>query len=349
MGGNYRHPDLPHLPQAERMSTETYLRVVSKVRSTLVISGVRKVNVPLAIREKADHGDVDVVIQASEIGVAKEAISRLTWIDPSTGASYLKALQHPESQDSFICQVEGVIVQVDLVKVPDEVYDFAVNYYSWNDAGNLIGRIARRRGMKFGWDGLQYVHRRGSRKLAKIQVIGDFKQALTYLGFDASKWDDGFDTYEDLFEWVRTSDHFEPSAYPLEHHNHRVRARDRKRKTYNMFLQWLNFTGEYVPAETEKHVEQMRKDFPEVDLLIKETEKLDDLRVKCKVLFGGSAVMEYFSDAGISIGGKQLGNLMIHVRQLLSTDEKTLTYDQETIHAAFDFAYRLYLEDLKNE
>lgn len=346
MGGNHKHSEAPNLPAADRIPAEDYHTIVENLLCVCAMkhSIDTKIGVPYSVGEKQDFGDIDILCSSYAVPKMREILAEYAWVDPTTGESYLNQLTHPESQDSYICTLKAGLrtynVQVDIISTPVESFDFAFGYFSYNDLGNLIGRIAHRRGMKFGHDGLWYIHRRGDRLLKDILITLDFREALEYLGFDADHYfSRGFETYDKMFNWVKTSKYFDPVAYPLEHRNHRARTRDRKRKTYNMFLEWLNFEGVYVKSDKEARIAQLRKDYPHVDAAIKEAEALDDLRIAYKEKINGIYVGEI-----TKLEGKKLGELMNYVRCVLPMNAKTIKLSESTILQGVQFASHLWEE-----
>ena len=69
-------------------------------------------------------------------------------------------------------------LQVDLIKVNLEEYDFAMKYFSYNDLGNLIGRVAHKLGLKFGRKGLLYVYRKNDKILGEVTITNDLIKLL---------------------------------------------------------------------------------------------------------------------------------------------------------------------------
>lgn len=127
--------------------------------------------------------------------------------------------------------------QVDLIFIDEEDLEFAKNYFAFNDLGNLIGRIAHAMGFKFGHEGLWYVVRKGTHVLENIKVSSNFGASLTFLGFDAERYLEGFETAEDIYRYVADSAFFNPDIFLLHNRNHAARTRDSKRKTYTGFLE----------------------------------------------------------------------------------------------------------------
>jgi hypothetical protein len=61
--------------------------------------------------------------------------------------------------DSTLPFQDGNVFQVDLISNPAESFEFASRYFSYNDAGNLVGRLAHARYTSLRHDGLYFYHR----------------------------------------------------------------------------------------------------------------------------------------------------------------------------------------------
>lgn len=225
MGGNAIHG-------ARRVGADEYRVLMRRVSAILgqVLPGVRHETIP-AYREKLTFGDMDVLVERESL--------------PSDWRHRVaEALRSQETvPNGPVCSFEFNRFQVDLITSPKAKFDFALGYFSWNDLGNLVGRIAHKFGFKFGHEGLFYPVRDGDHLVADVLVTDEFSGALSLLGFDASRWEQGFDTLEDVFAYVASSDCFDPAQFPLEHRSHRARVRDAKRPTYTKFLAWVDEHG----------------------------------------------------------------------------------------------------------
>ena len=130
--------------------------------------------------------------------------------------------------------------QIDLILTPTEYYDFAVDYYAWNDCGNLIGKLARRLGFKFGHKGLHHdLMDTPTKRIDRILVSRDFPLVLDFVGLDYARHNAGFDEIEDMYEYITTSPFFTPDMYQFENVSNQSRVRDRKRPTYIGFLEYI--------------------------------------------------------------------------------------------------------------
>jgi hypothetical protein len=303
MGGNA-------FSDANRISKEVYQRLVTLAES------INTVRVPHSVLEKEDYGDIDLISYDKTVVDKLRSVFTIISEIKNTGGY------------NFLIEFENNRYQMDLSFHDISYFDFAFNYFSWNDLGNLIGRIAHRQGLKFGHDGLWYIHRNGSEVLGEILIEDSFLKAIRYLGFDISRYLEGFNSFEDMFYYVTESENFDPNAFPLEFRNHKARTRDAKRKTYNAFLKFLNYTGSYVESDKDawlvKHCESYPKLKAEIDRLDVEKEK----RVICKSKLNGKIVKEMFP----FLDGKELGVVMGKLNSVFTT-EYLLRSDVETVKA----------------
>lgn len=139
--------------------------------------------------------------------------------------------------------------QIDIIHHKPEIARFAQYYYSFQDLGNLLGRIFHKMGMKLGHDGLWLVVRSKyseNQILDNILLSRDWDRVLDILGLDQEKYQNGFHDLVDIFEYVISSKWFDPDIYLLHNRNHTSRVRDRKRTTYRGFLKYIeNRSGNY--------------------------------------------------------------------------------------------------------
>jgi hypothetical protein len=150
----------------------------------------------------------------------------------------MKTTNDPEDPDVF---------QIDVIRVPEDSYNFSFNYFSYNDLGNFIGRIAHKFGLKFGHRGLFYpLHWKDSDGsdvfLGDILLTNNFFAALSALGFNSKqrrKFEDGFDTMEDVYQFVYDNPFVYNDMFDLREVSHVARIRDRKRKSYSGLLEWM--------------------------------------------------------------------------------------------------------------
>jgi len=212
-----------------RLSREEYLRVQDEVVGILNSAGLScRVTAIPAYNTKESFGDLDVLTSD------KVSIEDITKVFNPTEI----VVNGPCTSFDF----QGF--QVDLIYTPLEHFDFSLAYYSWNDLGNLVGRIFKKLGFKYGHKGLYYLLRVGKdhRVFREILVSRDLEKVLTFADLDYNKFQEGFNTLEDMFKWVSASKFFHKDIYLLHNRNHTSRARYTKRKTGSDFLEWCRTT-----------------------------------------------------------------------------------------------------------
>jgi len=129
--------------------------------------------------------------------------------------------------------------QIDLIKTNPAIFDFANNYYSFNDLGNLMGRVAHSMGLSYGHQGLYYKIRKDNYKTKNILICTDSRSVFELLDYDYDVFLNGFDSLTDIFEYVKSSKYFTSGVFAFENRNHRARVRDKKRSTYTAFLEYI--------------------------------------------------------------------------------------------------------------
>jgi hypothetical protein len=182
----------------------------------------------LAYRDKPTFGDMDVLFQSDEITFDLR--------------QYLTDTFHPAEmvKNGNCLSFEYKELQVDLLLTPKHIFETSFNYFAWNDLGNLLGRISHMMGMKLGHDGFWYMFRIDTYAFDDVEAAMDWRVVLPALGYDYDRWSKGFDTMEDMFQFVVSSQFFNKDIFLLHNRNNASRTRDSKRKTYQEFLKWVD-------------------------------------------------------------------------------------------------------------
>lgn len=201
----------------------------------------REIEVVKSYRNKPSHGDLDVIVSSEHLPA--------NWVELVTAAFNSKEVVRNGDVTSF----EYDEFQVDVIMTNPETFKEACHYFAYNDLGNLMGKLTRALGVKYGHDGLWYTYVDGTESIGSIKLAYDPVVVFDLLGLDYTRWLDGFDDLEDIFEYVATSKYFTPKVYQLAELNHAGRTRDKKRDTYNKFLAWCEgWTGPVYEFETDK-------------------------------------------------------------------------------------------------
>lgn len=229
--------------------------------------------------EKPDFGDLDFVID-SRFNEKVSKVELLAELERAFGAPI------PSHNGGNVFSVgiplEAGCLQVDLISTPSDIFQASLDYFSWNDLGNLIGRIAHKFGFKYGHDGLSIVLRDGTHMFAEISVSTSTEEILTFLGYDYSRWAMGFSNREEIYRFTASSELFNKSIFLLENRNHISRTREKKRPVYMEFLEWMNnppFALNSFQFEENKanNLTRLFESFPHIkDIYARKWKELDD-------------------------------------------------------------------------
>lgn len=295
MGGNA----LKHIG-VDRKSSDDYWNIVNKVITKFQPFCERIAVIP-SYRNKQDFGDADILIipnkDVPHLGMAIESVF------------VPRCIQHNGSCYSF--DVDNF--QVDLITTDAITFDTTLNYYSYNDLGCLIGRIAHKLGLKYGHDGLTVPVRKLDSHLGEVVLVTkDTSKALSFLGYDRDRFFEGFDTLEDIFDYAISTKYFNADIFSFDNMNHANRTRNRKRKVYNQFLDYLNNKSGLSNYEFNKdkssYIPMIKEYFPEANL-DEEFARVDKKVERSKILsekFNGDIVT---SLTGLT--GKDLGDFIM--------------------------------------
>lgn len=195
----------------------------------------RKMAAIPAYRSKASFGDLDILFEQTDLSLDL--------------AQYLQQRFQPKElvRNSHVLSFEFREFQIDLIGSTSTDFDISLHYFSWNDLGNIVGRLYHKMGFKYGHDGLHFLFKADNYQFGELCLSKDIEQILAFANLSPERFLAGFDTLEEIFRYASSSSFFNKDIYLLENRNHASRIRDRKRPTYNALLTWLETQGD-LPA-----------------------------------------------------------------------------------------------------
>ena len=207
-----------------RYQKEEFEQITPEIKEKL-LKVFPKVDMPKYFKSKPSFGDADFVCMATDKNIDFEKF----FIDEFQSKEIFK--------NGHVYSIEYKELQVDVIITPQKAYETSLTYFAWNDLGNLIGKIAHRFGLKWGFDGLKYTYNSGGKELGVLYVSKDYEQVLSFLGFDVDRYNLGFDNLDEIFDFVISSKYFNPWLFDFEIMNRTNRERDMKRSTYASFVE----------------------------------------------------------------------------------------------------------------
>ena len=316
--------------QSLRLEKTQYFKYCEQVTNILNSFGIiDNLHVVQALRDKTDFGDMDIVLSVKP---NQDLITSLRCL--LDGAGYTT------STNGNVLSFLFNSFQIDLICVPQAQYDYACKYFSFNDLGNVAGLMLKQYGFKHGWQGLYYPQRsdveestsNGAEHVVKEHLLSlNYYKTLEIAQLDIDKFKDGFNTMEEMFQWIVQSPLFNPHIFKFENLNHTNKVRDRKRKTYNAFLIWLEKNGwfdkdiPYKKLNKKEKREYVLQYFPFIQKDIEEVDEQIRIHKICKSKFNGELVMQL-----TNLSGKELGSLM-KILKPLTTDNIIYSMNQQEI------------------
>lgn len=306
--------------KTRRYNVVEYFFIREDVQDLLASKGLQSL-VPKSYRGKPSFGDLDVLL-LNDIDTLKYYNVR----------DLIVELFNPTEiyQNSHIYSFDYKEFQIDIILVNPENWYTSNVYFSYNDLGNFMGRIAYQMGFRYGDYGLKLVYRHedGGRKFERIISRNPIK-IFEFLGFEWNKYEKGFNTVEDIFDFVIESKYFNTDIFQYEQLDHQNRTRNKKRKNYAAFLEYIiGLEKHYTYASKDEYVELAEKFFS-IDLRsqINNWKNIVDEQKRASAKFNGNIVMEHFP-----LQGKQLGECMERFRNyvdsLSESVDKEIHYHQ---------------------
>jgi len=226
--------------------------------------------------------------------------------------------------------------QIDMIITNKEFYEFSSVYYSYNDLGNLMGRIAHKLGTKYGHEGLTYTYRdENNNILGNVLLTQSPRQAFDILGYSYDRFLKGFLNLEEIFEYVASSKYFNPDIFILDNRNNAARTRDRKRPTYTAFLEFCENTNFDTVFKYNKdksvYMNWIQDEFPHFMPAIEVIQEKENTRKLFKEKFNGEIV-----NSLTGLQGKELGAFMCSFRKQYQDDEIIESPQDELNNAIVD-------------
>lgn len=204
--------------------------VVEQLRSLPSFQDRNMAVIP-AYGNKESFGDMDLL-------VASDNLDHRIWDE-------IRSIFHPQDfvRNGPVTSFDVEQFQIDLILTPQRFFDSHLAYYSFNDLGNLMGRVAYGAGFRYGGVGLEYRvydSRYENTHIGTVQLTSDPLEAMAFLGYDPVRFGKGFLTKQDIFEYVISSPLTYMDFFDLDKRSYKARVRDAKRVTYSEFLEWVS-------------------------------------------------------------------------------------------------------------
>jgi len=264
-----------------------------------------RIDTPKLLNDKDSAGDLDIIVNLQSAQV--ESVIKETWkIKPHHNGNVLSL-----PINSF---------QVDIIYVDNKYFQSTLNFFNYGDCSNLMGRIANFQGLNFGTQGLFFKLLRSYfsgqhgdvNPLGKIYITDSIYDILTFLGLDYSKWISGFDSEDNVFEFIESSPYFNPRAFFFDELNHENRSRNKNRPMYCRFVDRIaeKYKDQIIPRLSKQYwFPRVIKKWPHVLDKIEEYRPQYERQYIISKKWNGDIIKE------IPLTGKDLGKFIISFKK----------------------------------
>lgn len=273
---------------------------------------------------KESFGDMDLLIPKR--GIKSEDIRTFIYDEFNANEIFKNDCSYTFDHKNF---------QIDIRFVPEDDLEVAKFYFSYNDLNLLVGIIANKLDLKFGFDGLKFFYRSYYNKKIPIFLSKNPRKIYEFLDYDYDRYISGFNNLEEIYNFVVTSNYFDYRYYDLNNLNNKNRTRNAKRDNFNGFVNFLLDNNIKQERKFNKPtLEQIDNYFLESNVKEK-YEKLkynDFLEEEISKKFNGYLLMNW-----LEIEGKELGNFIGKFKNSFDSKEEL-----------FNFVKQRSLEEVKS-
>jgi len=291
-----------------RKTTEEFNKIASEIIPIIEGKLNNETFIAKCYHNKETHGDMDILVKFSS---NQQNINLINFIKENFNPLDIY-------NNNGVVSFDYDFFQIDIIPIGESKWEIAKVWYSYDPFSNLCGKSAHRFGVKYGHSGLVYPFRNFNGRLSKdITLSKDPKRIFEFLGYDYEEFKKGFDTLEEIFEYVIAGKYFDYSIFLMENLNHIDRKRNKKRKSYQEFLQYVEKKGIKDTYQFNKdkstYIDLIHDSFPKVDLKgkIEELSKKDVENQELNTKFNGRLIMNIYPE----LTGKELGNAITNFQK----------------------------------
>lgn len=284
----------------QRLTPDRYNEVSSDIVTRLqLFYSLAELTIPRP--NKTSHGDVDILVSGKITELDPRVVFGATVVVRNGGVTSFDYQGH----------------QVDLIHIQNkDEFQLARLFYSLGDFGMIIGMMMKSLGLKYGYQGLSVVV-----ESTQIKLSTDIDLIFKFMGLDGDQWQRGFNTDEQVFDFIISSRLFRHSMFK----RHEDRWNHGERKALGNRPMFVAFIA-YVELHAQNHTEldklladDITKEavayFDKQSEVDKVMERLDRTR-RLKQRFNGHIVMEI-----TGLKAQPLSAFIQYCRSRISDDE----------------------------
>lgn len=299
----------------ERKNTEEFYAIAEELRNKLYDDLQLETAIVKFYHIKPDHGDLDLLIKIDHKFHNKSVDFR----------SYITETFNPNGihYGGGVYSFDYNNFQIDFILVRESNWAVANTYFSYDPCGNIMGKTFHKFNLSYGWEGLYYKFRNfNGRNSQNILISKNPRKIFEFGGYDYDRFLKGFDALEEIFEFVSQTKYFDTKIFQFENLRHVDKKRNRKRKSYNTFLNYLNDNDIKANFDFSKqkdvYIPVINDFFPEANFVEKlsHLKRQDEINRQLAEKFNGNIIMEWLPN----LKGKELGDMISKFKKRFGSD-----------------------------
>lgn len=231
-----------------RANTKEFWYIYNTIIQPVLFDLNIKSIIPRYYNLKEDHGDMDIVLCMENNHTEVMKIIKL--FNP-------KEIYAPVGCNCYSFEIFNF--QIDFLVSTKSNFEASYHFFSHGDLHNLLGKMYHQfSGLKMGWDGLKYPYYDSkNQRIGNIYLTKDYKKIYEFLGLDYNDIEKGFDTLEDMFEYVIKCKYFTTKSYEQKNMRSIDKKRNQHRPGFIAFKEYINkldssFNRDFINVDIQK-------------------------------------------------------------------------------------------------
>ena len=196
--------------------------------------------VPPEAPEKSDHGDIDVLVDEELFNFNVQDLKQALGADAYTkgGRASSFAIRIPEDSSKYF--------QLDVHLCKKGCFEWENVIYAYGDLWHIIGSVVTRFGFAINDSGLHARVEESdevNKKDCLLLLTSEPQEMMEFLGLDSPRYEKGFSTLDELFEWAISTPLFRTKFFQKETIIGKQERMREKRPMYS------NFVAEWLPQK----------------------------------------------------------------------------------------------------
>ena len=210
---------------------------LADISGRILLKFYNRVIVPPEAPEKVDHGDIDVLVDEPLFNFTSEDIKQALGAEAhmKAGRTNCFAIQLSDDGDRYF--------QLDIQTCKKGSLEWASVIYGYGDIWHIIGSAVTRFDLAIDDSGLHARVKKiegTNRKDCRLFLTSDPQKMMDFFGLDGLKYQKGFSTLDELFEWAVSMPYFQKKIFQKETTSaDQKRIREKRPMYANFVIEWL--------------------------------------------------------------------------------------------------------------